>query len=137
MVTRPDEVVQFKIRLPEATRLKLVAEAEAADRSLNGEILWRLDLSLTPEWEELVAKVEARKQLEQSFLETLRQNPAAMEMLKQNPAAVRKALRQFTDDLVKENRQLEDQLDKLDDLKQQTDEINKLFKDGLPKKGKD
>jgi hypothetical protein len=78
-----DDLVQFKLRLPDPLRSKLTEAAQAADRSINSEILWRLELSLAPEWLDFVAKVEERERRERAVLERLRQDPAMMKRLEQ------------------------------------------------------
>jgi hypothetical protein len=78
-----DDLVQFKLRLPDHLRLKLTEVAQAADRSVNSEILWRLELSLAPEWLDFVAKVEERERRERTVLERLRQDPSMMKRLEQ------------------------------------------------------
>jgi hypothetical protein len=78
-----DDLVQFKLRLPDHLRLKLTEVAQSADRSVNAEILWRLELSLAPEWLDFVAKVEERERRERTVLERLRQDPSMMKRLEQ------------------------------------------------------
>jgi hypothetical protein len=75
MARKPHETVMVRIRMPEALRLKLVAEGEANNRSFNAEALFRLTATLTDEWKEFVKQVELREQAEQEMLERLRQDP--------------------------------------------------------------
>jgi hypothetical protein len=55
---KPDDTVNLRLRLPDALRQKLAVEAEAAERSLNSEILWRLGQTFGAEWQRYVAGIE-------------------------------------------------------------------------------
>jgi hypothetical protein len=70
-----DDHTQFKVRLVEPLRSKLTGAAGAADRTINSEILWRLEQSLEPEWPDYIAKIAERQQHERTVLEHLRQDP--------------------------------------------------------------
>ncbi len=54
MTDKPKAIVNLRLRMPEALRRKLVAEAKASHRSLNSEIVYRLGQSLGPEGEAMV-----------------------------------------------------------------------------------
>jgi hypothetical protein len=121
MATGPDEFNQYKLRLPDSLRDSLNKSAEAADRSLNSEIVWRLTQSLAPEWPAFIASIEQREQSERLLLEALRQSPEAM-------SHVQEVMRQMRDNLVKENRQLGKE------LREQGHDVGKLISDAPPKK---
>jgi hypothetical protein len=53
------KTVALQVRLPDALRRKLAAEAEKSQRSLNSEIVWRLGQSLGAEGGVLVDQHEA------------------------------------------------------------------------------
>jgi hypothetical protein len=82
---RPDDTVNLRLRLPEALRKALDAEAEKANRSLNSEILWRLGQTFGEEWQRFIAGVEEREKSEQEhrqkMVEQLLQDPEFMAMI--------------------------------------------------------
>lgn len=45
---KPTEIIHMQVRISEATRRKLAKAAEASGRSMNAEIVWRLEQSLEP-----------------------------------------------------------------------------------------
>jgi hypothetical protein len=55
-------IANLRLRLPDALRRKLAAEAEKSQRSLNSEILWRLGQSLGAEGASLVEEYETLDQ---------------------------------------------------------------------------
>jgi hypothetical protein len=59
---RPDDPVNLRLRMPEALRKRLAAEAKANERSLNSEIVYRLGQSLGPEGTAMVAMHESSEQ---------------------------------------------------------------------------
>jgi ribosomal protein L2 len=61
------ETVNLRLRLPEGLRQKLANEAEKANRSLNSEILFRLNKTLGPEFAELAKAAEERERREQEI----------------------------------------------------------------------
>ena len=76
------DIVNVRLRLPEALRQRLVAAAEEADRSLNSEILWRLGHTFAGEkWDEFVAEAEQEEKRRQEVLEEMRMNPKMQETL--------------------------------------------------------
>jgi predicted metal-dependent peptidase len=70
-----DEMISFKLRMPEGLRQKLEAEAEKAERSINSEILWRLGHTFNAEWQGLIAEVEKREKELEEFRERMMQSP--------------------------------------------------------------
>jgi len=70
------DIVNVRLRLPEALRQRLAAAAEEADRSLNSEILWRLGHTFAGEkWDEFVAEAEEQEKHRQEMLEEMRLRP--------------------------------------------------------------
>ncbi len=65
----PDEPINLRLRMPEALHAKLVAEAEANERSLNSEIVYRLGQSLGTE--DLVRMHESNEQRIRKMLEEI------------------------------------------------------------------
>jgi hypothetical protein len=65
----PDEPVNLRLRMPEALRKKLAAEAEANERSLNSEIVYRLGQSLGAE--DLVRMHESSEERIRRMLEEI------------------------------------------------------------------
>ena len=82
---RVDEIVSFKLRLPEGLRQQLEAEAEKAERSINSEILWRLGQTFGEKWQAFIAGVEAREKAEeeirQELVERLVKTPEVMKII--------------------------------------------------------
>jgi Arc-like DNA binding domain len=78
MARRKDtDVVNLRLRLPEALRKQLDVAAEKSDRSLNSEILWRLGQTFGKEWMEFVGEMERQERNDQEFLERFMNNPEA------------------------------------------------------------
>ena len=69
MTKAPDEPVNLRLRMPDALRKRLVAEAKANERSLNSEIVYRLGQSLGPEGEDMVRAHESTEQRQQRTLD--------------------------------------------------------------------
>jgi hypothetical protein len=44
-MAKPTDIIPLQVRMPEALRRKLAKAAEENERSLNGEIIWRLQRS--------------------------------------------------------------------------------------------
>jgi hypothetical protein len=63
------------LRLPEALRKTLAAEAESANRSLNSEILWRLGHTLSHEWQEFITGQEQAERERTKVLDAIVANP--------------------------------------------------------------
>jgi hypothetical protein len=61
--------------MPEEMRLRLVEAAERAKRSLNSEILWRLDDSFGQQLGAMVAEIERRERFEKELYEKYRKDP--------------------------------------------------------------
>jgi hypothetical protein len=82
---RADEVISFKLRMPEALRQKIEAEAEKAERSMNSEILYRLGQTFGEEWQRFINGVEEREKREQELhqkrVERLLKDPEFMATL--------------------------------------------------------
>jgi hypothetical protein len=76
-----DTIVNLRLRLPEALRRQLVAEAEAAKRSLNSEILWRLGQTFSERWQKFIAGIAEEEDQRQEFLKRLQANPDFQETL--------------------------------------------------------
>ncbi len=76
-----DEMISFKLRMPEGLRQKLEAEAEKSGRSMNSEILWRLGHSFSPEWQDAIAKVVKREKEAEEFKERMMQSPALQKVV--------------------------------------------------------
>jgi hypothetical protein len=70
------DIVNVRLRLPEALRQRLADEAEEAGRSLNSEILWRLGHTFAGEkWDQFVAEAEEQEKRRQEVLEEMRLRP--------------------------------------------------------------
>jgi Arc-like DNA binding domain len=78
---RIDEMISFKLRMPEGLRQKLEAEAEKAERSINSEILWRLGHTFSAEWQGLIAVVEEREKKVEELGQRMMQNPALQKIV--------------------------------------------------------
>ena len=78
MARRKDtDVVNLRLRLPEALRKQLGVEAEKANRSLNSEILWRLGQTFGKEWLEFIGEIEEQERSDQERAERFLNNPEA------------------------------------------------------------
>ncbi len=79
---KPTDTVALQVRMPEALRQQLAAEAEKANRSLNSEVLWRLGQTFGEEWQRFITGVEEREKREQELhqkrVERLLQDPEFM-----------------------------------------------------------
>jgi hypothetical protein len=75
------DTVALQVRLPEGLRRKLAAEAEKSERSLNGEILWRLGQTLTEEWQEFIGGMGKIETDRQDFIDRMMENPEFREKL--------------------------------------------------------
>jgi len=82
---RLDEVISFKLRMPEGLRQKIEAEAANAERSMNSEILYRLGQTFGEEWQRFISRVEEREKGEQEhrqkMVEQLLQDPNFVAMI--------------------------------------------------------
>jgi Arc-like DNA binding domain len=76
---RLDEVISFKLRMPEGLRQKIEAEAEKSERSMNSEILWRLGQTFGDEWQRFIAGVEEKEKREAELSERVMANIAQWE----------------------------------------------------------
>ena len=47
-MAKPSDIIPLQVRMPEALRRKLAKAAEDNKRSLNAEIVWRLEHSIEP-----------------------------------------------------------------------------------------
>jgi hypothetical protein len=81
--------VNLRLRLPEALRAKLSAEADRAERSLNSEILWRLGQTFSEEWQRFIAGMEEIERNEQEIRDRALQDPKLQEAIR---AAIAKAI---------------------------------------------
>ncbi len=77
------EVISFKLRMPEGLRQKIEAEAKAAERSMNSEILWRLGQTFGEEWQRFIAGVEERERSEQERYDQMMQDPKMQKTLRE------------------------------------------------------
>jgi hypothetical protein len=86
---RADEVISFKLRMPEVLRQKIEVEAGKAERSMNSEILYRLGQTFGDEWQRFIAGVEERERNEQEhrqkMVEQLLQDPKFVAWIDQLP----------------------------------------------------
>lgn len=71
------DTVNLRLRLPEALRLKLVSEADRNKRSINSEILYRLDQTFGEEFLRFITHQEERERSDQELLDKFRQDPRA------------------------------------------------------------
>jgi|SRR5215469_11471176 len=90
MARKPTDAVNLRLRLPDALRAQLAAEAEKNARSLNGEILFRLGQTMSDQWQEFIAGQVQREADEREWAEQITQSPQFQEMLakfirEQNP----------------------------------------------------
>jgi hypothetical protein len=76
-----DQVISFKLRMPEGLRQKLEAEAEKSERSINSEILWRLGQTFGEEWQRFVARMEERERSRQELRNRIAQDPKFQKMM--------------------------------------------------------
>jgi hypothetical protein len=71
---KPDEIVNLKVRFTEALRKRIEQEAKKNQRSLNGEIVYRLTASFGEEGIELASQYEeAEKELARQLREVVAQ----------------------------------------------------------------
>ena len=75
MARKPTDTVNLRLRLPEGLRKELAARADKANRSLNGEILWRLGQTFGEQWQRFIAGMEEVERTEQEILERMKQDP--------------------------------------------------------------
>ena len=75
------DVVNLRLRLPEALRKQLDVAAEKSNRSLNSEILWRLGQTFGKEWMEFVGEMEQRERDDKETLDRLMNNPQLRQTL--------------------------------------------------------
>jgi len=78
---RIDEMISFKLRMPEGVRQKVEAAAEKAERSMNSEILYRLGQTFGEEWQRFIAGVEEKEKTEKERLEQVLANPKVQKAL--------------------------------------------------------
>lgn len=87
---KPSDVVALQVRLPEAMRKQIAADAERNKRSLNSEILWRLGQTMDNRWVEYVAVLERQEASDKEFIERMRANPETRALLSELVAKMRK-----------------------------------------------
>jgi hypothetical protein len=90
MPRKPSDVVALQVRLPEAMRKQIAADAERNKRSLNGEILWRLSQTMDSRWTEYVTELERQAQADAEFIERMRANPETRALLQELIAKMQK-----------------------------------------------
>jgi hypothetical protein len=78
---KPTDTVNLRLRLPEALRVKLTSEADHNKRSLNSEILYRLDQTFGEEFLRFVTHQEEQERSEQERFERIRQDPRMQEVI--------------------------------------------------------
>jgi len=82
MARRKDtDVVNLRLRLPEALRKQLDDAAGKSNRSLNSEILWRLGQTFGKEWMAFVGEMEEQERNDQEVLDRLMNNPQLRQTL--------------------------------------------------------
>jgi hypothetical protein len=70
----PDDIVSLKVRFTEAMRARIEQEAKANQRSLNGEIVYRLGMTFGKEGVALATQFdEAEKQIKKTLQEIVEQ----------------------------------------------------------------
>ena len=69
------DVVNLRLRLPEALRKQLDGAAEKSNRSLNSEILWRLGQTFGKEWLEFIGEIEEQERSDQERIERFMSDP--------------------------------------------------------------
>jgi hypothetical protein len=72
---KPTDIVPLQVRMPEALRQSLAAEAERNKRSLNSEILWRLGQTMEEGWQKFIAEAELRKKDDDEFIARMLADP--------------------------------------------------------------
>lgn len=75
------DTVNLRLRLPEALRQKLEAEAEEAGRSMNSEILWRLGQTFSEQWQRFIAGVEERERKAEEIGKRLAESPEVQKII--------------------------------------------------------
>jgi Mg2+ and Co2+ transporter CorA len=90
MARKPGDVVNLRLRLPEALRRRLAHEADASNRSLNSEILWRLGQTFDEKWQQFIAGMEQIERDQREFTDRLMQNPEFREKMTEIIANMRK-----------------------------------------------
>jgi hypothetical protein len=78
---RLDEVISFKLRMPEGLRQKIETEATNANRSMNSEILWRLGQTFGEAWQRFIAGVEEKEKEHQEHVDQMMQDPRLRELV--------------------------------------------------------
>jgi hypothetical protein len=82
MSKNPNAIVSVRVRMTQALREQLTAEGEAAGRSFNAEVLYRLGETLGEQWKEYVAELELRERAEREWMEKQRNDPKVQEWLR-------------------------------------------------------
>lgn len=72
---RPTDIIPLQVRMPEALRQGLAAQAEKNKRSLNSEILWRLGQTMDERWQEFIGASERQKQDDEEFIARMLADP--------------------------------------------------------------
>jgi hypothetical protein len=72
---KPSDIVNLRLRLPEALRKRLSQDAEKNERSLNSEILYRLGQTYEPAWQEFIAGIERKEEADREVVDRLLQDP--------------------------------------------------------------
>jgi len=71
------DVVNLRLRLPEALRKQLDGAAEKFNRSLNSEILWRLGQTFGEKWLEFIGEIEEQERDDQERVDRFLNDPEA------------------------------------------------------------
>jgi predicted DNA-binding protein len=105
MIRDPDYVVNLRLRLSEALRQRLDDAAAASGRSMNAEIIRRLDHSFDAEVEAHMAAADAKeraaeqqKERDQELLDLVSANPELMAKVRQMAEHVAGLVRMAEDD---------------------------------------
>jgi hypothetical protein len=75
---KPTDIVPLQVRMPEALRQNLAVEAERNQRSLNGEIVWRLGQTFGEDWQKFIAQVEQAEAERKAATEALVSDPETL-----------------------------------------------------------
>jgi hypothetical protein len=78
---RVDQVISFKLRMPEGLRQQLETVAREAGRSMNSEILWRLGQTFGEEWQRFIAGMEEIQRDRDELIERVASSPAMKELI--------------------------------------------------------
>ena len=84
------DTVNLRLRLPEVLRAKVATEADRNKRSINSEILYRLDQTFGEEFLRFIGHQEEQERRDQEMLDKVRQDPKIQKVLGEIVARMRK-----------------------------------------------